>query len=174
MKGHVQRPLQNPPSLGRRFSSRQNCSQSCAGWFLPSDHDAQELTGYICDERYDATKASINSVVTSNPELEGYIDLYLIHAPFGGREARLGSWRAMAEAQREGKVRSLGVSNYSIQHLEELWKYIHEEGGGGVLSVGQWEVTPWISRRKWRDWCGDHGVVVQVFHARAGRGEYRY
>lgn len=116
-------------------------------------------------KRYDATKASINSVVATNPELEGYIDLYLIHAPFGGREARLGAWRAMAEAQREGKVRSLGVSNYSIQHLDELWKYIHEEGGDGVLSVGQWEVTPWLSRRGWRDWCKDHGVVVQVYSA---------
>lgn len=114
-------------------------------------------------ERYDATKASINSVIDSNPELEGYIDLYLIHAPFGGREARLGAWKAMAQAQKEGKVRSLGVSNYSIQHLEELWKYIHEEGGEGVLSVGQWEVTPWLSRRKWQDWCKDHGVVVQVY-----------
>lgn len=113
-------------------------------------------------ERYDATKASLNSVIASNPELEGYIDLYLIHAPFGGREARLGAWRAMAEAQKEGKIRSLGVSNYSIAHLDELWKYIHEEGGDGVLSVGQWEVTPWLSRREWRDWCKDHGVVVEV------------
>lgn len=76
----------------------------------------------------------------------------------------------MAEAQKEGKVRSLGVSNYSIQHLKELWQHIHEEGsGGGVLSVGQWEVTPWLARRKWRDWCADHGVAVQVFHARAVR-----
>lgn len=68
----------------------------------------------------------------------------------------------MAEAQKEGKIRSLGVSNYSIEHLEELWKYIHEEGGDGILSVGQWEVTPWLARRDIRDWCKDHGVIVQV------------
>ncbi|KAH8153027.1 uncharacterized protein LAJ45_02614 [Morchella importuna] len=112
---------------------------------------------------YEETKKSLNNVITSNPELEGYIDLYLIHAPYGGRTARLGEWKAMVEAHKEGKIRSLGVSNYSVDHLNELWKYIHEEGGGGVLSVGQWEVTPWLGRRDIRKWCEERGVVVQAY-----------
>jgi diketogulonate reductase-like aldo/keto reductase len=69
----------------------------------------------------------------------------------------------MAEACEEGKVRSLGVSNYSIGHLDELWEWI---GGGekrGCLSVGQWEVTPWCARREWREWCRHRGVVVQAY-----------
>ena len=49
-----------------------------------------------------------------------YIDLYLLHAPYGGKEGRLGAWQALAEAAQEGKVRSIGVSNYGVQHLQEL------------------------------------------------------
>ena len=43
-----------------------------------------------------------------------YIDLMLIHAPYGGREKRLGAWKALAEAVQEGKIRSIGVSNYGV------------------------------------------------------------
>jgi diketogulonate reductase-like aldo/keto reductase len=46
-----------------------------------------------------------------------YIDLMLIHAPYGGRDARKGAWKALVEAQEEGKIRSLGISNYGVIHL---------------------------------------------------------
>lgn len=49
-----------------------------------------------------------------------YIDLMLIHAPYGGREGRKGAWKALVEAQEEGKIRSLGVSNYGVIHLVSL------------------------------------------------------
>lgn len=42
-----------------------------------------------------------------------YIDLYLLHAPYGGKEGRLGAWKALVESVAEGKVRSIGVSNVS-------------------------------------------------------------
>jgi diketogulonate reductase-like aldo/keto reductase len=44
----------------------------------------------------------------------------LIHAPYGGREGRKGAWKALVEAQEEGKIRSLGVSNYGVIHLVSL------------------------------------------------------
>lgn len=50
----------------------------------------------------------------------GYIDLYLLHAPYGGKEGRIGAWRALVEAVEAGKVRSIGVSNYGVHHLDEL------------------------------------------------------
>lgn len=98
-----------------------------------------------------------------------YIDLYLIHAPYGGKEARCGAWRALVEAQEAGKIRSLGVSNYGVHHLDELEEYIKEleesrgEGGGGVLSVGQWEIHPWLERPDITSWCAKRGVVVEAY-----------
>jgi diketogulonate reductase-like aldo/keto reductase len=124
---------------------------------------------------YEATAKSITGVLEENPELGGYIDLYLIHAPYGSREDRLGQWRAMVEAQREGKLRSLGVSNYGVQHLEELkkWQSEQPEKERGVLSVGQWELHPWLDRSDIVDWCRKEGVAVQAYAplVRATRSE---
>lgn len=86
----------------------------------------------------------------------------LIHAPYGGKEARLGTWRALVEAQKAGKVRSLGVSNFSVQHLEELDEYI-KSGGGGEISVGQYEIHPWCPREDIAQWLKKHNVVVEAY-----------
>lgn len=98
-----------------------------------------------------------------------YIDLYLIHAPYGGREARLGAWKALVEAVEAGKIRSIGVSNYGVHHLEELEQHIKDvdakegKGKGGVLSVNQIELHPWLARKDIVDWCQQRGVVVQAY-----------
>lgn len=68
----------------------------------------------------------------------------------------------MVEAQKAGKVRSIGVSNYGIHHLEELNEYI-KSGGGGEISVGQWEIHPWLAREDIVDWCFKHNVVVEAY-----------
>jgi diketogulonate reductase-like aldo/keto reductase len=66
-------------------------------------------------------------------------------------------------------VRSIGVSNYGVHHLDELETYIKEleeergKGNGGVISVGQWEIHPWLPRRDIVEWCAKRGVVVQAY-----------
>ncbi|KAH8584236.1 2,5-diketo-D-gluconic acid reductase A [Bisporella sp. PMI_857] len=104
---------------------------------------------------YDATvKGFEESLKKSGLE---YIDLYLIHTPFGGKEARIGGWKALLEAQRVGKVRSIGVSNWGVHHLQELQDWIEEtdakegEGKGGKIVN---DIT---------DWCAKHGVVVEAY-----------
>lgn len=96
-----------------------------------------------------------------------YVDLYLLHAPYGGKEGRLGAWKALVEAVEAGKVRSIGVSNYGVHHLEELETYIMETekegpGKGGVLSVNQVELHPWLARPDIVGWCKERGVLLQV------------
>jgi diketogulonate reductase-like aldo/keto reductase len=97
-----------------------------------------------------------------------YIDLYLIHAPYGGKDGRLGAWKALVEAVEEGKVRTIGVSNYGVHHLDELENYIKEvegkegKGKGGVLSVNQVELHPWLARPDIVKWCEERGVVLEV------------
>lgn len=56
----------------------------------------------------------------------GYIDLMLIHAPDGGQEIRKGAWKDLVEATEEGKIRSLGTSNYDVHHLDEMEGYMKE------------------------------------------------
>lgn len=50
----------------------------------------------------------------------GYIDLYLVHGPLGGRAARGESWRACCDAKNAGKIRSVGISTFGVRQMEEL------------------------------------------------------
>ncbi len=110
---------------------------------------------------YDAAKKSIESSFFQTGL--DYIDLYLIHAPYGGKEGRLGAWKALAEAQKAGKIRSIGVSNYGVHHLDELAEYIKTSDVGGTIDVNQCEVHPWLPRDDVAEWCRKHNVVVEAY-----------
>ena len=70
---------------------------------------------YIHEMGYDKTKAAFDRQL----RLLGldYLDLYLVHMPFGDY---YGSWRAMEELYKEGKIRAIGVSNFSSSRLMDL------------------------------------------------------
>ncbi|OAA66821.1 aldo-keto reductase [Niveomyces insectorum RCEF 264] len=117
---------------------------------------------------YDGAKAQVATTLRETGL--DYIDLMLLHAPFGGSANRKGAWRALVEAVEAGQVRSIGVSNYGVHHLDELRQHIAEleqerggPGAGGVLAVGQWEIHPWLARRDIVDWCARHHVAVQAY-----------
>ncbi|TPX16822.1 uncharacterized protein E0L32_003384 [Thyridium curvatum] len=117
---------------------------------------------------YEAAKAQVDKTLAETG-LE-YIDLILLHAPYGGSGNRKGAWRALVEAVEAGKVRSIGVSNYGVHHLDELEQHIKEleeerggRGKGGVLSVGQWEMHPWCARNDIGEWCKKRGVAVEAY-----------
>ncbi|KAK2734045.1 hypothetical protein FQN57_001880 [Myotisia sp. PD_48] len=108
---------------------------------------------------YESTKEVINqSLDTAKVE---YYDLILIHAPYGGKEKREGSWRALVEAQKEGKVRSIGVSNYGIHHLEELEAY--SKTLGSKIDVGQYELHPWLARPDIVEWLQKRNIVIEAY-----------
>ncbi|KAH7303292.1 NADP-dependent oxidoreductase domain-containing protein [Stachybotrys elegans] len=98
-----------------------------------------------------------------------YLDLVLIHSPYGGVQARKEAWRALVDCVEAGKVRSIGVSNYGVHHLDELEAWIKEleaergQGKGGVLSVGQYELHPWLCRHDIVDWCRARAMVLQAY-----------
>jgi diketogulonate reductase-like aldo/keto reductase len=116
---------------------------------------------------YDTAKQHIDATIQTTGF--DYVDLYLLHSPYGGREARLGAWRALVEGVQAGKIRSIGVSNYGVHHLDELEAWIKEteakegKGKGGVLSVNQVELHPWLARRDIVDWCKQRGVLCEAY-----------
>ncbi|KAF5100824.1 hypothetical protein D0Z00_001093 [Geotrichum galactomycetum] len=73
----------------------------------------------------------------------GYIDLVLIHSPLSNTEKRLNTWKALQEAVKAGKIRSIGVSNYGIPHVEELLNW---DGLQIKPAVDQIELHPWLQR----------------------------
>jgi len=93
-----------------------------------------------------------------------YLDLYLIHWPVPG--CYLGTWKAMENLLHSGRVRAIGVSNFTIQHLEELRKI-----SGIVPAVNQVEIHPLCYPKELIEYCQDAGIAVQAY-APLARGAY--
>ena len=70
-----------------------------------------------------------------------YLDLYLVHWPVSG--ARNESWRAMEKLLRDGKCRAIGVSNYTINHLNDLLA-----SSNTIPAVNQVEFHPFLYQQK--------------------------
>lgn len=86
----------------------------------------------------------------------GYIDLYLIHWPVPG--ARKETWDALVSLKKRGLCRSIGVSNYTIGHLQELMK------DSAVLpSVNQVEFNPFIYQRELLKFCNTHDIALEAY-----------
>lgn len=86
----------------------------------------------------------------------GPIDLYLIHYPVARK--RLDSWRALRHLQEEGLVRSIGVSNFTVRHLEELIA-----DSGVVPTVNQVEFHPFLYQKELLDYCRGKGILLQAY-----------
>ena len=89
----------------------------------------------------------------------GYIDLYLIHWPTApSPELRRDSWRALERIQTQGLSRAIGVSNYSVRHLEEL-----REHSDVVPAVNQVEMHPFVYDPDLLGYCARHGIRVEAY-----------
>lgn len=82
-----------------------------------------------------------------------YLDLYLIHQPFGDV---YGEWRAMEELYKEGKVRAMGVSNFQPDRLIDL--IIHNEI---IPAVNQIETHPFHQQVETQQFLEENNVQVQ-------------
>lgn len=89
----------------------------------------------------------------------GYIDLFLLHSPYGGKAARLSSWRAVEDAIKDGEVRIGGVSNFGVKHLAELIASKPRI----VPAVNQIEVHPFNTRTNITEACRKYGILVEAY-----------
>ncbi len=89
----------------------------------------------------------------------GYIDLYLIHWPRASSpQERLDSWRALEDLRQEGVCRAIGVSNYTIRHLEELRPHSKT-----VPAVNQVEFHPWVYDPELLEYERRHGIRPEAY-----------
>ncbi len=84
-----------------------------------------------------------------------YIDLYLIHQPFGDI---FGSWRAMQELYNAGKIRAIGVCNFLPDRLMDLMV-----NSGFTPAVNQIETHPFHQQQETQQFLQDNNVQIQAW-----------
>lgn len=85
-----------------------------------------------------------------------YLDLYLSHFPVPVK--RLEAWRALERLSTEGKCRAVGVSNYTVAHLEQLQKGSHL-----TPVVNQVEFHPFLYQKELLTYCQKHRIVLEAY-----------
>ncbi len=138
----------------RVYGNEHDVGVALRGSGLPRDEVFITTKLWNDDQGYDQTlRAFDRSMGQLGIEV---LDLYLLHWPVPGK--RLDSWRALERLHEEGRVRSIGVSNFLERHLEELLRHARI-----VPEVNQVEIHPFLQRRTLRAFCAQHGIVVESY-----------
>jgi diketogulonate reductase-like aldo/keto reductase len=93
------------------------------------------------------------------------VDLYLIHWPAPARDRYLETWETLIELQRDGLARSIGVSNFEVDHLQRII-----DATGVVPAVNQIELHPRLQQRELRGFHDEHGINTTAWSPLAQGG----
>ncbi|EIK97232.1 2,5-diketo-D-gluconic acid reductase [Pseudomonas sp. M47T1] len=94
------------------------------------------------------------------------LDLYLIHWAIPKKGAYRDTWKAFVRLHQEGRVRSIGVSNFNAEHLGHII-----DDTGVVPSVNQIEIHPDFNQAPLSQWCRDRGIVTESWSPLGQGGE---
>ncbi|KAF2810739.1 putative aldo-keto reductase [Mytilinidion resinicola] len=111
-------------------------------------------------EASDSARASIDRLGLS------YVDLFLIHQPGDSADdtaadSRRVTWQALEDLVEEGSIKSIGVCNYTAEHILELRQFAKIY----PPRVNQLELHPWCQQRKLESFCRDQGIGIQAYSA---------
>ncbi|SJM88867.1 related to 2,5-diketo-D-gluconic acid reductase [Zygosaccharomyces bailii] len=112
---------------------------------------------------YNETKNALKEMRADLIPYIGYIDLILLHSPLTSSEKRLGTWKALEEAVENPaeaaiEIHSIGVSNFGIEHLEELLQVAKIKP-----VVDQLELHPWLPRIRLREYLKRHAILAEAY-----------
>ena len=87
-----------------------------------------------------------------------HVDLFLIHWPRPQEGRYVETWTALEKLKADGKARSIGVSNFTVEHLDRL-----AERTGTVPAVNQIELHPQFPQAELRAYHADHGIATEAW-----------
>jgi 2,5-diketo-D-gluconate reductase A len=108
---------------------------------------------WLQDTCYEGAKAQFERSL--NRLQMDYVDMYLIHQPYGDVH---GAWRAMEELHQAGKIRAIGVSNFHPDRLADLMAYNHV-----IPAVNQIEVNPFNQQLHAASWMKSRGIQPEAW-----------
>lgn len=147
------------------YRNEKECGQAIQEFLADPSQNSQGLkredvfftSKLASNSDYKTARASIKQSVKTCGL--GYIDLFLLHSPYGGKAARLASWKAVEDAINDGEVKIGGVSNFGVKHLQELM-----DSNPRILpAVNQIEVHPFNTRTELTSFCQKSGILVEAY-----------
>lgn len=108
---------------------------------------------WVSDANYERAQKGIEQSL-NNLGLD-YLDLYLLHQPYGDV---VGAWRALEEAYKAGKIRAIGVSNFYGDQLKNL-----ELSNEVKPAINQIEVNPWYQQKSEVDFARSDDIQVEAW-----------
>ncbi|WP_022880789.1 aldo/keto reductase [Gryllotalpicola ginsengisoli] len=135
----------NEEAVGRALAAVDTARESLVTTKLPS-----EMQGYDSTLRaFDESARLLGRDV---------VDLYLIHWPSPGRGLYVDTWRALVKLKDEGRVRSIGVSNFLPEHLDRI-----ADATGVLPAVNQIELHPFLQQRELRAYHHKYGIATEAW-----------
>ncbi|CDO24226.1 2,5-diketo-D-gluconate reductase A [Mycolicibacterium mageritense DSM 44476 = CIP 104973] len=108
------------------------------------------------DQGYDATLAAFDASIARLGV--DYLDLYLIHWPVPAKNAYVDTFKAFAHLRDQGRIRSIGVSNFEPEHLKILM-----DTTGIVPAVNQIELHPLLPQQELREVHAQLGIATEAW-----------
>ncbi|WP_028401167.1 aldo/keto reductase [Ectobacillus panaciterrae] len=108
---------------------------------------------WVQDTGYEKTKKAIEGTL-ERLQLD-YLDMYLQHWPYGDN---IGSWKAMEEYYHQGKIKAIGVCNYTIQHMKDLL-----EVASVKPVVNQVECHPIFQQKELRAYLKENDIYLEAW-----------
>jgi diketogulonate reductase-like aldo/keto reductase len=120
------------------------------------DRSETFITTKLWPSDFDNAKKAIRKSL-NRLDLE-YVDLFLIHWPGNNLKSRLKAWKALEDVQLSGDIRTIGVSNFSIEQIEELIA-----NSNTVPSVNQIHFSPFNYKSRLLQFCKSKGIIVEGY-----------
>ena len=122
--------------------------------------------------KVDRVKNNVGAIKSLDKSLrnldEDYVDLYLIHSPHA-KNKRLEQWETLLTQQEQGKVKNIGVSNWGINHIEEL-----NDKGYPLPSANQIEIHPWSQKPELVQYLKENDIDIIAYSSLVPLSTWRH
>jgi 2,5-diketo-D-gluconate reductase A len=138
------------------YANEREVGRAVANSGLPREDVFVVTKLWNADQGYDSTLAAFDA---SMGRLGfDYLDLYLIHWPVPEKNAFVDTFKAFAHLRDQGRIRSIGVSNFEPEHLRIL-----VDGTGIVPAINQVELHPLLQQQELREAHAQLGVATEAW-----------
>jgi 2,5-diketo-D-gluconate reductase A len=137
--------------------------------------DAINSSGIARDELFVTTKLwnpnqpADRAMASFDESLEklrlDYVDLFLIHWPQPMFDEYVDAWKILEKIQGEGRAKSIGVSNFEVDHLQRLF-----DETGTIPAINQIELHPGFDQAELREFHGKHNIITESWSPIGGTG----